>query len=224
MTHPEKQLTEKESLDLITSMINKAKDACHDTGITAMMWGAVIALCSLVRLAELHFGFRLPFDIYLLTLAAVIPQIYFSIKEKKERKVKAYGDAFMDYLWLGFGICIFLMVFIINAMFRDWEPMADQYKELTQLSASFKLYEYTNSLFLLLYGLPTFVTGASMKFRPMLWGGLLCWVSCIVSLFTNVKIDLLLIALSAVFAWLIPGIVMEKDYRKAKKELAAANV
>lgn len=224
MDRPEKQLTEKESLDLIAQMINRAKDACHDTGITAMMWGAVIAVCSLGRLAELHFGFRLPFDIYLLTLAAVIPQIYFSVKEKKERKVKVYGDAFIDYLWLGFGICIFLLVFITNAMFRGWEPMADRYTELTQLSASFKLYEYTASFFLLLYGLPTFVTGASMKFKPMLWGGLLCWVCCIVSLFTNVKIDLMLTALSAAFAWLIPGIIMEKDYRKSKKELAAANV
>ena len=224
MSQQEKQLTEKESLDLITQMINKAKDACHDTGITAIMWGTVIAVCSLIRLSELHFGFRLPFDIYLLTLVAVLPQIYFSIKEKKERKVKAYGDAFMDYLWLGFGICIFLLVFITSVMFRGWEPMADRYAELTQLPASFKLYEYNASLFLLLYGLPTFVTGTSMKFRPMLWGGLFCWACCIVSLYTNVKIDLLLTALSSVFAWLIPGIIMEKDYRKAKKELAGANV
>lgn len=224
MNQIEKPLTEKESLDLIAQMINKAKDACHDTGITAMMWGTVIAVCSLVRLSELHFGFRLPFDIYLLTILAVLPQIYFSIREKKERKVKTYGDAFMDYLWLGFGICIFLMVFIMNMMFRGWEPMADKYTELTQLSASFKLYEYTASLFLLLYGLPTFVTGASMRFRPMLFGGILCWFCCIISLFTSAKIDLLLTALSSVFAWLIPGIIMEKDYRKAKKELAASNV
>ena len=220
----ERKLSEKESLDLIAQMINKAKDACHDTGITAIMWGVVIAVCSLVRLAELHFDFRLPFDIYLLTLLAFLPQIYFSIKEKKERKVKTYGDVFIDYLWLAFGICIFLLVFITTAMFRGWEPMADRYTELTQLSASFKLYEYTAALFLLLYGLPTFVTGASMKFKPMLWGGLFCWACCITSLFTNVKIDLLLTALSSVFAWFIPGIIMEKDYRKAKKELEAANV
>ncbi|MBL0270096.1 MAG: hypothetical protein IPP99_15890 [Chitinophagaceae bacterium] len=62
----ENQLTEKESLELITRMINKAKDACHDTGITAIMWGLVIVICSLVRFAELQFEFRLPFDIYLL--------------------------------------------------------------------------------------------------------------------------------------------------------------
>jgi hypothetical protein len=220
----EKQLTEKESLDLIARMINKAKDACHDTGIAAIMWGTVIAVCALVRLSELQFGYSLPFDIYWLTFAAVIPQIYFSIKEKKNRKVKAYGDEFYDYLWIAFGICIFLMIYITGHMFGEWSPVAAEYKQLAGHSSGFRLYEYNSSLFLLLYGMPTFVTGVSMRFKPMLWGGLLCWACCITALYTSIKIDLLLVALSSVFAWLIPGIIMEKDYRKAKRTLAEAHV
>ena len=39
----EKQLNEKESLALIATMINKAKDSYYDTGIGCIMWGAVIA-------------------------------------------------------------------------------------------------------------------------------------------------------------------------------------
>jgi uncharacterized protein with PQ loop repeat len=220
----EKQLTEKESLDLIAQMINKAKDACHDTGIAAIMWGAVIAICSLTRLAELHFGFRLPVDIYWLTVVAIVPQVYISIKEKKERKVKSYGDAFVDYLWLAFGICIFLLSYCTGVMYDRWDDVAEKYKEIAGAGPAFKMYEYTSSFFLMLYGLPTFVTGVSMKFKPMLWGGIICWICCIASLYTPVKADLLLVAFSAIFAWFIPGIIMEKDYRKAKKELAATNV
>lgn len=224
MEKDEKTLSGQESLDLIARMINKAKDACHDTGISAIMWGALIAVCSLVRLSEIHFGYKLPFDIYLLTLVAVIPQIYFSVQEKRKRKVKTYDDAFMDSLWLAFGICIFLMIFITSAMFNFWESSADEYFKATGKSSGFRLYEFNAPLFLLIYGMPTFVTGMSMKFRPMLLGGLLCWVCCIAAVFTTIKIDLLLLALSSVFAWLIPGIIMEKDYRKAKRELAKANV
>lgn len=224
MDMQEKQLTEKESLRLITEMINKAKDTCHDTGVAAIMWGIVIAVCSLVRLAEIHFDFRLPFNVYWLTFAAVVPQVYFSMQAKKERKVKAYGDDFIDYLWLGFGICIFLMIYITGAMYSDWKPVAEEYKKLAGQSGGFLFYEYNASFFLLLYGLPTFVTGVSMKFRPMTWGGLLCWACCIAAIYTPIKIDLILTALSSVFAWLIPGIIMEKDYRKAKRELAATNV
>jgi hypothetical protein len=220
----EKMMTERESLDLIAQMINKAKDVCHDTGIAAIIWGTVIAVCSLVRLSEIHFGYELPFDIYLLTLIAVIPQIYFNIKAKKERKVKTYGDAFTEYLWAAFGISIFLLVYTTANMSGEWAVMAKEYKQLSGHITSFRIYEFSAPLFLMLYGLPTFVTGTSMKFKPMLFGGLFCWVCSIITVHTTIKIDLILMALSAVFAWLIPGIIMEKDYRKAKSGLAAANV
>lgn len=224
MSQPEKQLTEKESLDLIAKMISKAKDSYHDTGIGAIMWGALIAVCSLVKLSEIHFDYRLPFDIFLLTFIAVIPQIFITIREKKERKVKSFDDSYMDYIWLGFGICIFLMIVIINSVFHVWEPVAIEYRQLAGHRSAFQFSEFVSSFFLLLYGLPTFITGAACKFRPMLWGGLFCWVCCIATIFTTIKIDLLLTAASAIMAWLIPGILMEREYRIYKKQQAAGHV
>lgn len=224
MEQQEKALTEKESLELITRMINKAKDSYHDTGISAIMWGALIAFCSLEKLAELQFGYHLPFDIYLLTIVAVIPQVIFSIREKKERKVKSYDDSYMDYIWMGFGICIFLMILITNNIQGNLNPAIKQYNELAQGRVDwtdFKFGEFVMPLFLLLYGLPTFITGAACKFKPMLWGGIFCWVCCVVTIYTNIKIDLLLTAASAIMAWLIPGLLMEKEYRSYKKEQAA---
>ena len=72
--------------------------------------------------------------------------------------------------------------------------------------------------------MPTFVTGAACKFKPMLWGGLLCWICSIVTVYTSIKLDLLLTALSALFAWFIPGLLMEKEYRIYKKEQVAQHV
>jgi len=224
MNQEEKRLTEKESLELIATMINKAKDSYHDTGIGAIMWGSVIAICSLVKLSEIQFGYRLPFDIYLLTILAVVPQVYITIKEKKERKVKSFDDAYLDYIWLGFGICIFLLIFFINAVFSVWEPVAKEYRELAGHASPFLFREFIAPLFLLLYGFPTFITGAACKFKPMLWGGLFCWACCIITIYTPIKIDLLLTAASAIIAWLIPGILMEKEYRNYKKEQASLHV
>jgi uncharacterized protein with PQ loop repeat len=218
------KLTEQESLNLIAMMITKAKESFHDTGIGAIMWGSVIAICSLVRLSEIQFNYKLPFDIYLLTLVAVIPQIFITIKEKRERKVKSYDDAYIDYLWLGFGISIFLLVHISNNIFGEWGSWADEYRNITGKAASFQFYEYVSTLFLMLYGMPTFVTGAACKFKPMLWGGIFCWVCSIVTVYTSGKIDLGLTAASAIMAWLIPGILMEKEYRRYKKQQAALNV
>jgi hypothetical protein len=224
MSQQEKELTEKESLHLIAMMINKAKDSYHDTGMGAIMWGAVIAICSVVKFSEIHLGFRLPFDIYLLTIVAVIPQIFITIKEKKERKVKTYDDPYLDHLWLGFGICIFLLIFIINNIAADLNPMVTDYKELTKGRTDwvdFRFSEFISPLFLLLYGFPTYVTGAACKFKPMLWGGIFCWVCCLVTIYTSIKVDLLLTGISAIMAWLIPGLLMEREYRIYKKEQAA---
>jgi uncharacterized protein with PQ loop repeat len=224
MSQEEKQLTEKESLDLITMMINKAKNSYYDTGFSAIMWGTVIAVCALVKLSEIHFGYQLPFDIYLLTIVAVIPQIFITIKEKRERKVKSYDDTYMDYIWLAFGICIFLMIFIVNSIFNVWEPIAEEYRKLTGNPVRYRFHEYISPLFLMLYGMPTFITGAACKFKPMLWGGIFCWICSVVTIYTGVKIDLLLTAASAIMAWLIPGLLMEREYRIYKKEQARTDV
>jgi hypothetical protein len=224
MNEQEKELTEKESLALITDMISKAKNTYYDTGIGAIMWGTVVAFCSLERLAELHFGYRLPVDIYYLTLLTIIPQVFISLKEKKERRVKTYGDAFMGYLWVGFGITIFLLIFVINSLFNAWQPVYDDYLKLAAHPGTFRFFEFVAPFFLILYGMPTFVTGAACDFKPMLWGGIICWVCCIITIYTPIKIDLLLTAFSAVFAWLIPGLILEKEYRKAKRKLKPGNV
>lgn len=213
----EKPLSERESLALIATMINKARDVYYDTGISGILWGTVIAVCCLLKLSEIHYGYRLPFDVNLLTLIAVIPQIFIIIRERRAQRVKGYDDRFIGYLWLSFGVCIFLVVLTINMVFRSWAPVAAEYRSLTGHAPAFAFSEFIQPLFLILYGLPTFITGATCKFKPMMWGGIFCWVCAVLALFTPVKADLLLTALAAIVAWLIPGIIAERAYRKAKR-------
>ena len=99
-----------------------------------------------------------------------------------------------------------------------------EYKALTGHDPSFKLSEFTSPLFLILYGLPTFITGAVYKFRPMFWGGIVFWACSIITVYTNYELDLLLIAMSAIIGWFIPGLLMKKEYTAAKKREALAHV
>ena len=214
----DKEITYEEGFQLIRSMIASARESYHSTGIGAMMWGIVIAVCSLVNFLELQYQFNLPFDIFWLALVAIIPQILISRKESREKKMKAHDDRFIKYLWIAFGICIFLLIHSINLVFINWAPVSKEYTALSGHAPSFRFSEFTASLFLMLYGLPTFVTGAACRFKPMLWGGVLCWGCAVITAYTPVKIDLLLMAFSAIVAWFIPGLIMEKVYRLAKKE------
>lgn len=211
----EKKLSEKESLDLITSMISRAKDSYHDTGWGPIMWGAVIMFCSLFTWAKVHFGFSFPFDIWWLTLAAVVPQVIISSRENKNKGARSYNDLALDYIWISFGISIFLLSFATGAiqsgMNKTFSAQGTGFDHPAQFMFSFQ-----PALFMILYGLPTFATGGIMKFKPMLFGGIFCWACAMASLYTPAKTDLLLMAAAALFAWLIPGILINRKCRQKR--------
>lgn len=217
MAAEEKVLTEKESLELISQMINKAKKSYHDSGIGPILWGSVIALCSLVTFFQIRFDFRLPFDIWFLTLIAIVPQIFIVSREKKKNKVRSYDDTTMDYVWTCFGISIFILIFINANIVSHLNPVFQTYIEVKGSRPEFNYSSFSTSFFLLLYGFPTIITGGCMKMKPMLYGGIICWVAAVVSVYTQIEWDMLLTALAAISAWLIPGILM---WKRNKKRLA----
>ncbi|HMO61330.1 MAG TPA: hypothetical protein PKC39_00755 [Ferruginibacter sp.] len=213
-------LSEKESLALISQMIQKAKNSYHDSGTGPILWGTVITICSLVTYAQITYGFKLPFDIWLLTLVAIVPQIFIVSREKKRSKVRPYDQTVMDYVWLCFGISIFLLVFINNNICSKLAPVFKTYIEVKGTRPEFNYSSFSTSFFLLLYGIPTIITGGCRKLRPMLYGGILCWICCIISVYTKSDVDMLLTAIAATAAWLVPGLII----RHRNKKRAAADV
>lgn len=208
----EKKLSEQESLALITKMIHTAKNSFVDTGIGPILWGAVIAICALVQAAEIHFDYNLPFDIWLLALVAIIPQIIISIKENRERKVRSWTDQIISYVWMTFGIGIFIMNFISGSYTSRLHPVLEEYTRLTGNPTNLYFWSYASCYLMFLYGIPTIITGAAHRFKLMLAGGILCWVFSIVGVFTPTKVNFIMMAVGVIVAWLIPGLVIRRKY------------
>ena len=184
--------TPQQSLDLINEMISKAKKSYTTKGIASMVWGSLITFCGLVNWVEIHFKKDFG-DVWLLTLIALVPQIYFSIKEKRSRSFIAHNEITTNYIWIAFTLCMFITSFYFSHF------------SLGNVS----------SLIMMLFGIPTFIIGGMNKFIPMIVGGIFCWVVSIVSIFTALEIDLLLMAACGLFAWLIPGIILWRRYQKS---------
>jgi hypothetical protein len=192
----EKQLTEEESLQLITRMINKAKNDYVDTGIGALMWGSIITFCGLITFANYWWKIEGLNNIWWLTAIAIIPQLIISYKERKRKRFKTYSDDAMGGIWLSFAITLFLLTLYTN------------------------LYQVpnANSLFIIVYGIPTFATGFARRFTPMLIGGVACWVFAIAAMYVPFPYSMLLTAGAALLAWFIPGLILRRRYRKAKEQ------
>ncbi len=193
----ENNFTEKESLQLINEMIGKAKKSYVTKGIASMVWGALITFCGLVSWYEIHF--KVDFgDVWLITLIAIIPQIYFSIKEKRSKQFISHNESTTNFIWIAFAVSMFITTAYFGRMVGT-NPMP---------------------IIMMLYAVPTFIIGGMHKFKPMILGGIFCWIASVISIFTNVEIDVLLMAACGLFAWLIPGIILWIRYKKNQ----AANV
>lgn len=192
----EENFSQQDSLRLITEMIGKAKKSYVTKGTASIVWGSLIVLCSMVTWARIKFGFDIGFDVWLLLLFALIPQIFFSIKERKSKSFTSHDEGTVFFVWITFAVCIFILSFY-NSKFGNAN---------------------SSTLVIMLYGIPTFITGGIFKFRPMIIGGLICWALSIASIYTTVDNDMLLMAASGLFAWLIPGIILLNKYQKQRRE------
>ncbi len=219
----EKELTPQESLQLIEGMIQKTKATYHDKGISALLWGIVVTIASLVTYARIEYDFKLGFDIWLVVLFAIIPQIFISIQEKRKIKIRKHDDEAIDAVWIVYAITIFGLVAyqsivptatatIINnegwQLIKHYTNASKPDEIITPFAPSF------SSIFILIYAFPTFITGLVKKFKPMIIGGIISYVAFIVSLYTETKYDMLLCALAAICNWLIPGIILRRRYLK----------
>ncbi len=214
----EQHMTEQESLQVISTMIAKAKQSYHETGYGPLLWGIVISFCSLVTWGQMHYGFSLPFDIWFLAFIAVIPTIIMSVREQRKKKVHSYDDTAMSYTWTVFGVSMFILIFINMQVGELVNHLKSAVENLGAERPKVYFSDYNSAYMMMLYGIPTVISAGIKKFRPMLFGGIFCWVGAITALYTSREIDMLLMAASAIFAWLIPGIVLFRKYIRKKRQ------
>ena len=129
---------EKQSLDIITGMINKAKNRFSESGTLYLVWGVTILICSL---SQFVFGNILGYKNarygWFITWIVYIYQAILLFRKKKNQKVKTYTDEILGYVWVCFILCFFVMIFILLHT---------------------KSFELVYSAILVLYAIPTFLS------------------------------------------------------------------
>ena len=220
----EQPINEQESLRLITEMIQKAKAShFHEDGTGAILWGSVVGFCGFISFIEQYFKLNWHFDWWILTLFAIVPQVFISIKEKKNRVVKTDMQMAMDAVWMVFGISIFAVVIYINVIPETTVRLfASNGISLFQKDANgfiepFKPFAFSSSsLLMIIYAFPTLVTGLARRFKPMIYGAIACYIFFIISLYTSTTFDNLLSGFAGIGNWLIPGLILRNRFNKSK--------
>lgn len=194
---PEKEFSPQDSLAVIRSMIETAKNQFGENGHLYLLWGWVVFLCSVAQFILLNiFKYEYSSMVWFLTWGAFIYQIFYLIKQKKQQRVRTYTDRIIGFVWMTFVVLMCLFAFLFGR----------------ELGTAY--YKMMTPGFLALYGMPTFLSGIILQFRPLVLGGLGCWALAIIALFIPYEYQLLLLSVATIIAWIIPGYMLRAKYKK----------
>jgi len=200
----EENLNPRESLQLIESMINRAKDQFAEDGRLYLLWGWVVLVCSLTQFVLIHF-FHYPYHYLVWTVSWLLLAYQFIYLRKKYRKQKVvtYTDYIIRYVWIAFVVLIFLLGFLIGRLTTG------------------EYYQHINPILLAVYGMPIFLCGIILRFKPLIMGGIGCWVLSVLTTFIKeYDYQFLMIPVAMIIAWIIPGYLLRARARLQRTNAA----
>lgn len=184
----EKQLTEKESLALITEMISKAKSNYQRGGsFQFLLWGWVMMLANFGHyFLEAFTDYPHPYIVWAIGFPAGIVSAIHSSRMSKNALVVGHLDRTYGHIWIAVGVGIVI----------------------TLLSMSRLGYNH-NAIILLLAGMGTYITGQLLRFRPLMWGGVALAVASVIAFNVEVTDQYLVGGFGLFVGYLIPGYLLK---------------
>jgi hypothetical protein len=180
-----------EKLNVIYDMIENSKTRIRENAFFYLLWGWLVLIASLSHFIMMRMGIFYSFLAWpVIMTGGMVVSVIAGIRMGKKAGYRTYIDTAVIYLWYGF----FFALLVILA-----------------LSIGGKIHwEITNALIINMYGLGTFVSGGILKFKPLIIGGICCWLIALCVFFVPGDYMLLLVALSIIIAYLIPGYLLRK--------------
>ena len=184
---------EKESLRIISEMIETAKAEVQDNGFLYLLWGWLTFAASLGHYTMLFFS---PAKSYwpwliLMPLGGFITAVYL-IRESRRRRIKTKIGDFLGAVWTAFSVALLLLLLFMSEL------------------GPYNIYP----IIIILYGIGTFLSGKLLSFKPLIIGGILCWVIAGVSFIAEPSYRILLLALSLLVSYIIPGHILKSGRAK----------
>ena len=117
--------------------------------------------------------------------------ILYSARRKREKKVRTYLDDLMKYVLIAFLVSLCIVLFFQSKLGLATYPMV-----------------------MMVYGIWLFISGGTIRFVPLMAGGIVNWILGIVAFFVTFDLQLLILALAVLLGYIIPGYMFRKKYAR----------
>lgn len=185
----DKPLNPQESLQLIQKFISGARFSMRKFAFGIIFFGILTPLAALLHYFFIRFtNFSMPWLPWpvLMISGFIITMIYYARLGRKKETVTSTSIFFQWFFTWG-GITYFLLAFLCVQQHINPTP-------------------FMLALTSLLIG----VSGLALRYKPMLWGGILFFIAAIVCVFINPLNQLLMMAITIIIGYLIPGIMLTR--------------
>jgi hypothetical protein len=183
----EQNLTPEQSLQVIQRMIAEAKESFMKIGPFFISWGVVLIVAGLIEFYLRQVGSSYSWVSW--PIAGVLGGISAFVLGMRQSKSVGGNTTFMDrvstYLWAAFGVALVLVLYLTIRAHIDPNPFV-----------------------MIITGIPTFVTGALIKFPALKWGGVVFWLGAVVATFLPSVYSGLIFSIALFFGYLLPGILL----------------
>ena len=190
------QFTEQESLATIQNMIDNAQKRFKEKGEIAILWGWLVFGTSILHFLMIKFQLVDPAYAWIVwpLMSAIGLTFQYRIikKQRKSQEAMTFQDSAMIYLWSGIMILYLFVLFLVFSGHINWSV--------------------TYGLFLVTFGMGSFITGGLIKSTPFIIGGLMGIPIGILAVYTSNEYILLLMALGMLCFNLIPGYLLKASH------------
>lgn len=182
-------LSAQESLDIITSMIRQVKGNISYNSFYFLLWGWTIAICNLGVFVMIRFTMvEEPTMIFSLTIVSAIISMFYGARQSRKARTRTLLDSVNMWIWIGYAITVFTIVAFGTK--TNWQ---------------------INPIVITMASVPTFVTGIMLRFKPLMIGGVLLWLSGIVLFIVPQDVQFLVAAVAIAAGYLVPGYLLKKS-------------
>jgi len=187
MEKEEKMMSGEESLRIITEMINKTKINIRQGSFHLLFWGWLIFACSISEYLLFKLtDFAHPYYTWFFVIPGVFVSMIYGFVTGRKAVVHTYAERIYMWIWMAFFFAT-VVLFIVHS--NSMGTIA--------------------SYILLLAGIPTFVSGTVIKFRPLIIGGVSFWILALIIHFAGPSIAPLGVPVAMLTGYLIPGYMLK---------------
>ncbi len=191
----------QQEISIIKTMIEKTKKQTAESGRLFIFMGIAAALFVIViSMLEIYHLQRwvLPMMIALTVVNGVLGFLIVGRAVQKE-KVTTYPRTVVLNLWVICSVALLMLTFLFPFL---------------------KVYQFNALPILvsLIFGIGVFMTGIIYELRFIQWFSSVWWIGALLMALIQSRYRFLIMIASIIFGWIIPGFILNKQYKKGSQE------